>query len=298
MSKNFAFSNQNLDEALILVKELLAEGNIPKAAKLCRMLSGTYADSEYVRQAKKIISESLRSRFGEFLGGNVTDLNLAQTYLSGFEKKIDIRVDIPIFSSIASSILEEDRTSLYFDRLYTIFQSLFNTSRLAGAIVELGVYRGGSVKFMARVCEALGAPRAIFGLDTFSGLVHVASQDGPTHYDGRFKGPGLQDVSRYLEDSPAVTLIEGDILETLDRVLAEIESVVFVHVDLDLYEPTAFSLPRVARKLVPGGIILLDDYGFVTCRGAKEASDEFLKAGGFRHFHLLTGQCILIKSES
>jgi hypothetical protein len=48
--------------------------------------------------------------------------------------------------------------------------------------------------------------------------------------------------------------------------------------------------------LVPAGIILVDDYGFTTCKGSKEAVDSFVKGtGNFMKIHLLTGQCMLIR---
>jgi hypothetical protein len=49
----------------------------------------------------------------------------------------------------------------------------------------------------------------------------------------------------------------------------------FVHLDVDLYQPTLDSLQFFYPRLPPGGILLCDDYGFVTCPGARKAMDEF-----------------------
>ncbi|MEM4331709.1 MAG: TylF/MycF/NovP-related O-methyltransferase [Candidatus Micrarchaeia archaeon] len=69
-----------------------------------------------------------------------------------------------------------------------------------------------------------------------------------------------------------------------------------VHLDVDVYEPTRFSLNFFKDKLQPGGIIIVDDYGFTTCPGVKKAVDEFTRNNiNYELFHLLTGQALLIK---
>ncbi len=298
MTKILKISQENLHEGLSAIRAFLGKNELERAVALFRVLSRAYSNSKYVLEARTLIAESMRWRFGEFLDDNATDLKLTRTYLTGFEKKLDISKDIPGFSELAGKALQEGRTSLYLDRLYTIYQSLLNVSGLAGDILELGVYSGGSLKFIAWICESQVTRRAIFGLDTFTGHAGVTQEDGLVHLEGMLKGPGLQDVSDYIKDHRDITLVAGDVRETLDGVLAGAERLAFVHLDLDLYEPSAFSLPRLAAKLVPGGIILVDDYGFTTCPGAKKATDEFLERGGFTHFHLLTGQCILTKRDA
>ena len=51
----------------------------------------------------------------------------------------------------------------------------------------------------------------------------------------------------------------------------------FVHLDVDLYEPTRDSLNFFYPKLVQGGVIVCDDYNFSTFPGAKKAWDNFFK---------------------
>jgi hypothetical protein len=50
----------------------------------------------------------------------------------------------------------------------------------------------------------------------------------------------------------------------------------FVHIDVDLYQPTLDSLKFFYSRMNPGGIILCDDYGFTTCPGATKAVNELL----------------------
>ena len=49
----------------------------------------------------------------------------------------------------------------------------------------------------------------------------------------------------------------------------------FVHLDVDLFQPTRDSLGFFYPRMVDGGLIVCDDYGFETCPGARRAVDEF-----------------------
>ena len=49
----------------------------------------------------------------------------------------------------------------------------------------------------------------------------------------------------------------------------------FLHLDLDVYEPTKFVLNTLYNKVSKNGVILIDDYGQV--QGATKATNEFLK---------------------
>ena len=69
----------------------------------------------------------------------------------------------------------------------------------------------------------------------------------------------------------------------------------FVHVDVDLEQPTRDSLAFFYPRLVPGGVLLCDDYGFVTCPGARRAFDEYIADKPEPLPERPTGQGFLIK---
>jgi O-methyltransferase len=70
----------------------------------------------------------------------------------------------------------------------------------------------------------------------------------------------------------------------------------FVHLDVDLYQPTLDSLDFFYERVVPGGILLCDDYGSSACPGAKRACDEFAASRPERRWvHLTSGQGFLVK---
>ncbi|MDR6671379.1 TylF/MycF/NovP-related O-methyltransferase [Rhizobium sp. 1399] len=71
----------------------------------------------------------------------------------------------------------------------------------------------------------------------------------------------------------------------------------FVHVDVDLYEPTLKSLEYFFPRMVPGGIIICDDYGSLRWPGAKKAVEEFCK-GKCNFVVLSTGQALIHAADS
>jgi O-methyltransferase len=70
----------------------------------------------------------------------------------------------------------------------------------------------------------------------------------------------------------------------------------FVHINCDFYQPTIDCCEFFYPRLVSGGVIVFDDYGFPSCRGEKDAADEFFADKPDRPFVLSTGQGILIKA--
>jgi hypothetical protein len=102
-------------------------------------------------------------------------------------------------------------------------------------------------------------------------------------------------VAAYLAAYPNIEIIPGDIVETSKR-LAHNRAFGLVHIDVDLYPATAFCLQFFSVRLAAGAAMIVDDYGFLTCPGAKKAVDEFVEqTPDFRLLHLLTGQAVLLR---
>lgn len=216
-------------------------------------------------------------------------------------KELDIR-SLPGFGKLAETVINDGATQLYYDRLYVIYQALAGVKGIAdvtGAVslVEVGVYRGGTSYFIAAAAEQLGLKGAtVHGFDTFEGhaVEDIRAGVDTCHKAGTFNDVDFTAIWRYLEPLGNVTLHRGRFQETC-RVLVD-ASIHFAHVDMDIYEPTRFALDFLDKRLVRGGVVVVDDYGFVTCSGAKQAVDEFVEARpDYLSLHLLTGQNVLVK---
>lgn len=297
--QNLEFKLKEVDTEGVKVFELLLVANdIKLAEKAAKVILRNTQSEETKRYVKRRFSEYLSEKFNFILGESQDSLDGAHAkflnlYFNRAYKKLNISTDIPAFSEIATKYINEGVTLLHYDRLYTLFQAVTNALEVGGDIVELGVYRGGSLKFIAEISGRREGFNLI-GFDTFKGHVGVAGQDGRVHVDGMFKGGGIKEVEAYLAD-PGIRLIEGDVSATFPEYAKKSPRIALAHLDMDIYQPTADALPLAFELLAPGGIILLDDYGFTSCPGVKQAADDFLKQVSATSFHLMTGQMIIVK---
>jgi O-methyltransferase len=215
-------------------------------------------------------------------------------YLAGLGKKIDIST-LPQFSTIARQVMADERIGMHYDRLYALWQAV--TSSPDGyAVAEVGSYKGGSSKFIAESLRAMGRAPRFYVCDTFAGHARLDAAVDGVSTDSGFKDTTAESVREYLVDYPNVQVIEGDIFDTSAQLATE-PGFAFVHIDVDVYPPTQFCLQFFSSRLAPGGLIVVDDYGVVTCPGAQKAVDEFIHANPrFHRLHLLSGQAVLFRA--
>jgi predicted O-methyltransferase YrrM len=247
------------------------------------------------RHASKVEYRRLKDAYDELQARLVS--GEGSYYLSGAAKKLDI-VALPGFGPIAAQVRSDGRVGMHFDRLYTLWQAA-QQAPADRPIVEVGTYRGGSAKFLAESFAARGMAPRFYVCDTFSGHARVDPVlDTAKHRDGsKFRDTSAEDVRDYLTAYSNVNLVVGDIIETAPVHLAGVPEFALVHIDVDVYPPTEFCLRFFAPRLARGAWIVIDDYGFRTCPGAKKAVDDFVAAHpAFSLLHLLSGQAVLFRA--
>lgn len=218
------------------------------------------------------------------------------------KKQADMRSN-PIFFAAAEEARKNGRSLLYYDRLYTLYQSLENVARRLPKeqmvrILEVGVYKGGGSYFLASLAKTMAKGTVEqFAVDTFEG--HSA-KDLPQGKEGghvptQFNATGFEDVREYLSVFPSIKVLAGRIQDVVPQLGSR--EFDLIHLDVDIYEPTLFSLEQFGNSMQPGGIIVVDDYGFKTCPGVRKAVEEYIASNPslFLRFELLTGQCLLVR---
>lgn len=163
-----------------------------------------------------------------------------------------------------------------------------------GDIVELGVYKGETLLNFARFLEILcpgDREKVVYGFDHWQGLQNFTQKDG-WHPDSgneeggwnpkEFKSTLLKVIDLFHRDSfvPAkarIKLIDGNIIETAPDFVKENPGVriSLLHFDCDMYEPTLAGLKAFYSRVVPGGIVLFDEYGCKNWPGETSAVEEF-----------------------
>lgn len=123
---------------------------------------------------------------------------------------------------------------------------------------------------LSKALAASGKTLHLF--DTFAGMPAVR-EDTDIHRAGDFNDTSLERVRAYLSDCRNVELYQGIFPHTAGPVAQR--QFALAHIDVDIYQSVAdccaFFYPRMAR----GGIMVFDDYGFISCPGVKPAVDAF-----------------------
>lgn len=178
------------------------------------------------------------------------------------------------------------------DRCYILFALARYTSHLYGDVAECGVYRGGTALMLAHLLASSSATKNLFLFDSFEGLPAPTAAD--THYKrGQFSNTSLEAVAGLLSEFKFVQIRKGWIPETFKGL--EDSRFALVHIDVDLYQSArdccSFFYPRMVR----GGVMLFDEYGFPATRGEKDAVDEYFARLPEKPISLISGQCTIIK---
>lgn len=92
---------------------------------------------------------------------------------------------------------------------------------------------------------------------------------------------------------PRCRLVRGKVPETLSEV--NISKVAYLHIDMNIAAPERAALEFFWDKIVPGGVVLLDDYGFAHFRSQYESANEFAQSKGVMIATLPSGQGLILK---
>ena len=162
---------------------------------------------------------------------------------------------------------------------------------LPGQVVELGVFKGASLVRWATFRDLLESPtsRKVIGFDAF-GAFPRPRDDPPgkewAEFHDKAAGTGISKAELEAcfthKKLSNVELVAGDIFETLPKYIEAHPElrVAFLHVDVDVYAPSKFTLEQLYDRVVPDGIIAFDDYAMIA--GETDAADEFLAGKGLQ----------------
>jgi len=184
-------------------------------------------------------------------------------------------------------------TMTSWERIYAAVQAAryVHENRIEGSIVECGVWRGGSSMAMARTLASLNdQERELFLFDTYEGMPKpskydksIGGADAKLRFEKTQTGKdrsnwceaSLEDVKenmgRVEYDAAKIHYIKGKVEETIPGTCPE--QIAILRLDTDWYESTKHELEHLFPKLVPGGVLIIDDYGH--WEGARKAVDEY-----------------------
>lgn len=191
-----------------------------------------------------------------------------------------------------------DHTLVDLWRCYELWQLVDQVRHLPGAIVEVGVWRGGTGALIAARAAALGITDPVYLCDTFTGVVKTSAVD--TYYEGGEHADTSEALVGDLLRRVGVTnarLLAGIFPDDTGAQIAEPE-LRLVHLDVDIYASAREILEHVWPRLAPGGVVVFDDYGFASTPGIARLVDEQRPVPGRLVVHNLNGHAVLLKQPT
>ncbi|HZM89097.1 MAG TPA: TylF/MycF/NovP-related O-methyltransferase [Blastocatellia bacterium] len=185
------------------------------------------------------------------------------------------------------------RTIVSPDRCYVLYTLLKQALNIDGDVIECGVYKGGTASIIARVIAESAVSKKLYLFDTFSGMPETDEERGDVP-PSDFADTTAEDVERFLNE-PGITVIKKGIIP---ETFVGLESLrfAFAHIDVVIYKSVIDSLVFIWPRLLRGGFIVLDDYGFACCADSRRAVDKFFSSSKTYPLCLPTGQAVIFRN--
>jgi O-methyltransferase len=187
-------------------------------------------------------------------------------------------------------------------RAWVLYSLASQSLSVAGNFYEAGVFRGGTALLLKRILEKNSGHRECKAgvkqlrlFDTFGGMPETDAQRD-LHRVGDFSDTSLKGVQSLVGTPAWVSYHPGIIPASFAGLESDV--ITFAHIDLDIYQGILDSCAFIYPRLSPGGVIVFDDYGFMSCPGARQAVDSFFADKPEVPLVLPTGQAIVFKLQA
>jgi len=198
-------------------------------------------------------------------------------------------LDDAAFVEAWQSNIETDSDRAIMWRRYILCCAGYHCAQLSGDFVECGAYAGVGVKTVVDYLGGRSFPKQFWAYDLFE---HEGTM---THHAMPEHGPDLESrVREKFAKLPQVRIVKGEIPRVFED--HSPDSIAYLHIDLNQAPAEIAVLDTLFERVVPGGIVILDDYewsGFY--RSQKLEEDPWFEAQQYRVFPLPTGQGIVLK---
>ena len=186
-------------------------------------------------------------------------------------------------------------------RLNTLCWSAKNALRIGGSLVECGVFKGDMAWTILHVLGPENIAEFLL-YDSFDGFSpQYSSQadfpDNPGFFEfasNYYQQGGIyEDVCKRFEAFPQIRIVKGYLPDSLQDTVPD--KIGFLHIDLNSPKAERAVLELLWQRVVPGGHVVFDDYGWHVFRKQKEMADEFMVRRGHEILELPTGQGLVIR---
>lgn len=207
----------------------------------------------------------------------------------------------PEFNRRYEEMADEWYLTMRFDarwRMWLLTRYAAYARNLPGNFAEFGVYRGGCSRMVLGTID-LQPDRRLYLFDTFTGIPDdkLSAPEREVGMGGRLADTSADYVAQLLAAwDPIPVICKGDVFDTVPGV--DTGPLAFVHLDLNAAAPTRHVLEHVYERLVPGGVIVFDDYGWDDYVEQRRTIDDFVQDRPEVVVALPTGQATLFKAAA
>ena len=183
-------------------------------------------------------------------------------------------------------------------RVHTILWAAHQCSAIEGDFVECGTNKGGFARAIVDYIDFSAIGKDFYLLDTFEGLVDsLLTEDEKKagrkeHFEDVYTDC-YKEVKLTFAPFSFVKIIKGTVPDTLMQVPSK--QIAFLSIDMNSVNPEIAALNYFWDKLSKGGMIVLDDYAYVTCDLQYKAHNNWAKEKGIKILTLPTGQGLIVK---
>jgi len=183
-------------------------------------------------------------------------------------------------------------------RCHTCIWAAQNCLRLEGDFAEFGVNTGVLSSMILQTTPAEKSGKKFYLFDTFAGIpVGAATESERSHVEKMnatlYAHDGLEVAKHVFSQFNSVEFVVGRLPETIAT--SGVERLSYVSIDLNSVEAEMAVAREIWDKVVPTGLIVLDDYGFGGHEEQRQAWDEFASQNGRVIMASPTGQGILMR---
>lgn len=201
------------------------------------------------------------------------------------------------FMQIYNQIKNNTLVDIY--RCYELWQLVQKSNSLdpEAAVLEVGVWRGGTAGIMAQQLSVLKSTATLYLADTFSGVAKAGANDS-FYSGGEHSDTSQQVVEEVLKNKsqyPNYKILKGIFPEDTVHEIPVDKRFGLCHIDVDVYDSAKDILEWVWDKLIVGGVVVFDDYGFHSCTGVTKLVEEYRSLSDRQIIHNLNGHAIMIK---
>jgi hypothetical protein len=201
--------------------------------------------------------------------------------------------------SVKSIALDDEERSIAW-RLHTTTWAARHALNIEGDFVECGVYRGFTAGVICRFLDftAVAPSKTFYLYDTFRGLPEetstAAERGAHPQYQRNDDGAALVEFVRVrFAPYPNVRIVQGIVPHSFEQ--AAPERIAFLHIDMNSVQAEMGALERLFDRVTPGGLIILDDFGWTPQVDQAVAQTQFMRQRGHFVLELPTGQGMVVK---